>query len=66
MDAVVYIVDTNDRERFPEAKKELDVSVTHLCPLPVCAPCRAPPCPHGVMGCLPLCVLCVPPDAAVV
>ena len=26
VDAVVYIVDTADKERFPEAKKELDVS----------------------------------------
>ena len=25
MDAVIYLVDTADRERFPEAKKELDV-----------------------------------------
>lgn len=24
VDAVVYLVDANDRERFPEAKKELD------------------------------------------
>lgn len=26
VDAVVFIVDAVDRERFPEAKKELDVS----------------------------------------
>jgi GTPase SAR1 family protein len=30
VDAVVYIVDTADRERFPEAKKELDVSAVRL------------------------------------
>ena len=25
VDAIVYLVDAHDRERFPEAKKELDV-----------------------------------------
>jgi GTP-binding protein SAR1 len=25
VDAVVYLIDANDKERFPEAKKELDV-----------------------------------------
>lgn len=28
VDAVIYLVDANDRERFPEAKKELDVLLT--------------------------------------
>jgi len=27
VDGVVFIVDAEDRERFPEAKKELDVSI---------------------------------------
>ena len=26
VDAVIYLVDSMDRERFPEAKRELDVS----------------------------------------
>ncbi len=50
VDAVVYLIDANDKERFPEAKKELDVRPCrgHLvcvrgsrCPSP-----HPPPHPH--------------------
>ncbi len=33
VDAVVYLIDANDKERFPEARKELDVRDRVLSPL---------------------------------
>lgn len=38
VDAIVFLIDAYDRERFPEAKVELDVSVSAVqCNLDVCA-----------------------------
>lgn len=39
VDAIVYLVDAVDRERFPEAKKELDVRAL-ACALPADGPRR--------------------------
>ena len=44
VDAIVYLVDAVDRERFPEAKKELDVRAL-ACALPAAGP-RRPALPY--------------------
>ena len=36
VDAIVFIIDAFDRERFEESKNELDVSVTTVCLLTTC------------------------------
>jgi hypothetical protein len=61
VDAVVYLIDANDKERFPEARKELDVRDRVLSPVPhrfCCFCCACWPCVRVcAWGCV--CVFCV-------